>query len=462
MRRRAAPAARVGGAYNRVDLLALARNPLLLTLMAMLQTHRGRLPDDRAQLYDETVDLLLQRWNRQVGADRALLDLLAIPALTLEHLRSALEELAFKVHEANAGASGVAEIGEDLLVRSFRPLLGGSKDKADQVVAFIERRAGLLLGQGERNGERQFTLPHRAIQEFLAACHLSALDDFATKCRRLADADAGHWRVVLPLAARLAKAQRGASAADELVGGIDVEKARRGGALTVAHWRRALLAGMQLREIGVGQLALSQRTAAVLDRVRAGCWRACRCTRARAARLRRNGRRRATFWRRSATRASTPKWPHLPADDMLGFVFIPSDPAFCIGTRSSDRARVKQSVGRSPPDDEINDTAVATPGFWIARYPATVAQFAAFIRATGQMPGDADALRDPGTRPVRWVNWHEALAFCQWLTRQLRESPGLANPHHTFAFSSVRWRFGSVSRIRTAVMEPAGIFKAVA
>ncbi len=147
---------------------------------------------------------------------------------------------------------------------------------------------------------------------------------------------------------------------------------------------------------------------------------------------------------------------------MLGFVFIPSDPAFCIGTRSSDRARVKQSVGRSPPDDEINDTAVATPGFWIARYPATVAQFAAFIRATGQMPGDADALRDPGTRPVRWVNWHEALAFCQWLTRQLRESPGLANPHHTFAFSSVRWRFGSVSRIRTAVMEPAGIFKAVA
>ena len=42
--------------------------------MATLHTNRGRLPDDRADLYNESVDLLMLRWNRQIGADKALLD----------------------------------------------------------------------------------------------------------------------------------------------------------------------------------------------------------------------------------------------------------------------------------------------------------------------------------------------------------------------------------------------------
>ncbi|MDS4054266.1 hypothetical protein [Accumulibacter sp.] len=50
-------------ASERPDLLPLARNPLLLTLMTTLHANRGRLPDDRADLYDESVELLLLRWN---------------------------------------------------------------------------------------------------------------------------------------------------------------------------------------------------------------------------------------------------------------------------------------------------------------------------------------------------------------------------------------------------------------
>ena len=61
-------------ARHRPDLLPLCQNPLLLTLMATLHTNRGRLPDDRADLYNESVDLLMLRWNRQIGADKALLD----------------------------------------------------------------------------------------------------------------------------------------------------------------------------------------------------------------------------------------------------------------------------------------------------------------------------------------------------------------------------------------------------
>ena len=46
---------------------------------------------------------------------------------------------------------------------------------------------------------------------------------------------------------------------------------------------------------------------------------------------------------------------HLPADDMLGFVRIPADPEFRIGTRKADAKRVAGIIGCAVADDEIND-----------------------------------------------------------------------------------------------------------
>ena len=254
-------------ARHRPDLLPLAQNPLLLTLMSTLHTNRGRLPDDRADLYNESVDLLMLRWNRQIGADKALLDELAIPGLKLSDLREVLEEMAFKVHEENVGREGTADVGEHRLARAFRPLLKDSMDKSGVVVEYIEKRAGLLIGQGEKDGERQFTFPHRTFQEFLAACHLAARDDFPAECARLARADPGHWQIVLPLAARLAKADRGASAADELVRSTSIAEFRTRDEPNAVDWTCALLAGMQLQEIGLGAINKSERTRAITTRV---------------------------------------------------------------------------------------------------------------------------------------------------------------------------------------------------
>jgi len=91
------------------------------------------------------------------------------------------------VHEENVGQEGTADIGEDRLVRAFRPLLGDSRDKAAVVVDYIEKRAGLVIGQGEKKGERQFAFPHRTFQEFLAACHLASqlhLNDLGVRLTR--------------------------------------------------------------------------------------------------------------------------------------------------------------------------------------------------------------------------------------------------------------------------------------
>jgi len=134
-------------AVQRPDIQPLASNPLLLTLIATLLANRMRLPDDRADLYDEAVKLLLQRWSETSGADRGLLDALAIPGLTLDHIREVMQQLAFNAHAACLGQEGLANIPEGELVAVLRPLLGGDDNKAQLTLDYIERRAGLLLGR---------------------------------------------------------------------------------------------------------------------------------------------------------------------------------------------------------------------------------------------------------------------------------------------------------------------------
>ncbi|QKS29406.1 MAG: Serine/threonine-protein kinase pkn1 [Accumulibacter sp.] len=398
-------------ARHRPDLKPLARNPLLLTLMASLHASRGRLPDDRADLYNDSVDLLLLRWNRQIGADRALLDALEMPTLKLADLRETLEELAFTVHAesvvadrdlgaARAGpgdAGGTADIAESRLLLAFRPLLGGSWDKAAIVVDYIEKRAGLLLGQGERHGERQFAFPHRTFQEFLAACHLAARPEFAADCARLAREAPGHWQIVLTLAARVARSERGATAADELIGGTSIDDFRREKTPTAADWSCALLAGMQLLEIGVDAVRQRDRTRAIATRV-AG-WLAASlpvppADGGVAARQR-------ALAGDVLARLGDPR-RHLLEVDAMRFAQVPAG-AFWMG-EPDDR------------DAPLHPNETLDYDYWIAEAPVSVAQFAAFVTAGAYSEHDAAALRAPANRPVVNVNWHDARAFCAWLT----------------------------------------------
>jgi len=96
---------------------------------------------------------------------------------------------------------------------------------------------------------------------------------------------------------------------------------------------------------------------------------------------------------------------------------------------------------------EINDALTPTPEFYIARYPVTVAQFRAFVEATGFQIGDGDALRDSGSRPVRWVSWHEALAYCNWLNDVLKSSPALEAYEAARQVRSGQWRVALPSEL---------------
>jgi formylglycine-generating enzyme required for sulfatase activity len=413
-------------AVKRDDLRHLGRNPLLLTLMATLHSNRTRLPDDRADLYNEVVELLLQRWNENIGADRGLLEALAVPTLKLPDLRVRIEELALEVHAAHAGKDGVADIAEGRLLTAFRDLLGGSLDKAGLVVDYIEKRAGLLLGQGSLGRERQFTFPHRTFQEFLAGCHLASRRDFEREVVRLAEDNPAHWREVLKFAARRATASRGVPAADGLVGHQDVrlEEAPP----TEKDFRKALLAAEQLLEIGLAAVS-GNREHDVIRRRIVGWLVAVLAHSALPARDRAEAGNLLAKLGDPRREVVPAKLDHLA---QMEFCYVPSG-EFLMG-------------------DERHRNQQLDYGFWIARHPVTVAQFDLFVKAGGygqerwwteakadkrwRLGKVKDAWDQEREAPVGYeepfgqpnhpavgVTWYEAAAFARWLGEQWKAGP---------------------------------------
>ena len=124
---------------------------------------------------------------------------------------------------------------------------------------------------------------------------------------------------------------------------------------------------------------------------------------------------------------------HLPDDPLLGFVEIPegpflmgSDPGIDTLAYDVERWSAGQPQG-----------VVDVPAFLIGRTEVTVAQFAAFVEATGHGV-DPQALVGPSLHPVSFVSWPDALAYCRWLEELLRESA--ATPPELQALLAEGWR----------------------
>ncbi|MFN7954923.1 MAG: SUMF1/EgtB/PvdO family nonheme iron enzyme [bacterium] len=441
-------AQRLSTAIRRPDLWRLAPSPLLLTVMALVHTHRGRLPDARALLYEETVDLLLWRWEQlkqRDGEGPSLRRLMNDVNVNDMDFKRALWRLAFEVHGASAGPSddGVADVGEHALEVALAAL-HPRRDKgwADAVIDSIKHRAGLLL---ERS-QGVYAFPHRTFQEYLAGAHLSTLGDFGR-------AAAGHtreldrWREVVLLAVgRLVHVAGDTDKPLALVG----ELCPASTGIDALAWRRAWFAGEVLLEIGVRRAAEGALGADLLER-----------TRHRLVELLRQSPLTARERAEAGAVLAQLGDPRLEviAVDHMAFCDVPAGP-FRMGSADGD--------GRAW-SDERPAHEVTLAGFSIARWPVTGAQYAAFVDSGGytderwwteaQRNGVWKAGKIKGryedepttgplelpvaftapNQPVAGVSWYEALAFTRWLTERWRDSSRIRRDQTVMLPSEAEW-----------------------
>ena len=417
---------------ERPGLAALAQTPLLLTVMAVVHTKEGQLPEGEALLYREAVEVLLWRWQGTVSAQSPTKLLKEVGARDSD-LLDALRRLAFMVHgktPAGDGADdGVADIAETELLDALMTLdPNESKKWARRLVDALKTRAGLLL----ERAPQLYTFPHRTFQELLAGWHLSLQRDFEVQAARLLREDATRWRKAVLLATGLlaAEPRLGELKAllDELCPPAGEDKD------TEAAWREAWWAGEVLEVVGARRLGRSRAEMALVERVRG---RLCALVERGKLAPRERVEAGRVLGRLGDPRFQEDAW-RLPAGEMGGFVQIPAGP-FWMG---SDKTVDKEAY-----DNELPGHEVTIPEVWMARYPVTVAQWRAFVRASGFKPGDEDSLKGVDNEPVRWVSWHEAMAYTGWLDGELRASsdcpPGLKRlldaGHHVKLPSEAEW-----------------------
>ena len=407
----------------------LIGSPLMVRLLLIVHVNQRELPNQRADLFDKAIDALLQV---DYGHDE---DDIAELGAHWETLLDMAQHLAWHLH--SQGDEQGREIDED----GLRAALRQAPEFAAHAEAFIAhaRQRGSLIE--ERDGAYRFI--HLALQEFLAARHLREVVAGTAGLAALVD-EVRHrltdpwWREPILLAMGY-RAGRAARQVRELIAllrqAVDRPEVDRSSALAAAELAGTAAAdwpdsGESLRRdcaqrllALLGDEATLLNTAAPL-RARAGD---------------------------ALSRLGDPRFDperfFLPADDQLGFVHVPADPMFMIGTRRQDAGRIAGATGYEARDAEFNDAVTPSPAFHIARYPVTVAQFRAFVEATGFRLGDADALRDPDSRPVRRVSWHGAIAYCSWLQRALGESPTLAGTPAARLVRDQGWRVALPSEL---------------
>ena len=394
-------------AIQHPELRRLAATPRLLTVMTLVHTYRGHLPDARALLYEETIDILLSRWDTFKQASTVTVPtvrhLLAEAERTEVDLKRVLWRLAYVTHGqiGNRGnADALADISELDLQNAFASLHPTqSRDWAYALLQAIQLRAGLLI-------ERLpgvYTFPHRTFQEYLAGAHLAAQGDFAQLATALAQTGP-FWRQVILLAVgRLVYLSGDLDKPLALVGELAPQRPPPND----PAWHQCWLAGAVLLEIRLHRVAERALGRDLLDRVQNQL---VALLRVGALKVQERVATGDVLARLGDPRFNPEVW-FLPTEPRLGFIEIPAGP-FQMGRNPSSEPNTQPW---EQPQSELT-----LPTYYIARYPVTVAQFRAFCTATGYAPEDTDALRDLPTHPVRWITWYEAIHYCAWLTATLR------------------------------------------
>jgi len=383
----------------------LAVNPLLLTVVALVQRYRAQLPERRTELYEEAIEVLLGKWDEAKGLEaRAVL---AGRELDAGDRRGLLEPVALWMMEQQVRDIEADELRRQLGQRFFG-MCGDWRQASkavDEFLHLINERSGLLA----ERGQGIYGFSHLTFQEHLAARAVADRSDYVPyTLGRLGD---GWWREAILLEAGYLSTQ-GKQRVTALIQAIVEHKEEP------EPYYNLVLAAEALRDVGPARVegdlwgAVQRRLRREFERplrqsaVMKGVWRVLGRKPTQSDAIRRRAAAAEALARiESGGPGTQPAFWRLPHGEPV-WVEVPAG-EFWMGSEKG-------------PEREKPVHRVHLERFQIARVPVTNAQYHLFVEATRHKPPshweDEKVPRGLESHPVTNVSWHDAVAYCRWLS----------------------------------------------
>lgn len=383
---------------KRREIRVMARNPVMLTALAVLQHNGQRLPEYRVELYASILGWLAAAREDVEGRPKA------------DACLQTMRKLALRMQDAPEGR--LTQWNKRLAAEFLKDGLGGTVDAAEEMLEREMQDSGIIASAGT-----DLKFWHLSFQEYLAAREIVGFEEKQILERVIASGKLylPEWREVMRLLGGLLKLQ-GEPRIDWLIKAI-LEGLGERPKLAVQA-RCAGLLGAMMRDLEVMRDAEGkgyrpaapeyERTIKAVERI---------------------------FEAGEAEKIDFET--RLEAADALGLagdprldrenrVAIPAA-TFWMGAQKTDRRR--KNFDPEAYEDEAPVHQVDLRPFWIGKYPVTVQEFGEFIRDGGYQrreywrdggfgefnePDDWDRQAQYQNCPVTGVSWFEASAYCAW------------------------------------------------
>jgi len=367
----------------------LAINPLMLTVIALVHRDRVKLPDRRAELYAEAVEVLLGKWDEARSVEE--IHILNDRPFDAGDRRLLLQNIALYMHEREKKELEAAEL-RSLLQNAFK---GMTKDEsearraAERFLTVVEERTGLLSARGEG----VYAFSHLTFQEYLTALAIAARDDYVEYI--LKNSDKAWWREVILLTAGFLSTQS-KERTTKLVKAIAENRKEP------APYHNLVLASECIRDVGSNRLDskveeyTKQQLRKVLDIPQ----------------------RSLNFFEKRILGKNKPDWLERRAQAIetlvkagAGYWYPPyGEPEW-----------INIPAGKFWMGDGSDAHQVELPDYQIARVPITNAQYALFVKATNHEISehwqDGRIPKGLESHPVVNVTWYDTIAYCEWLSK---------------------------------------------
>ena len=347
----------------RPNIRRMARNPVMLTALAVVHWNERRLPEQRAVLYESILGWLAKAREKE-GRERA------------ERCLTLLGHLALAMQQQPRGR--VRQVGKrwaaELIAPQFRTT--PAEEQVESAARFLEQEevdSGIVVSRGSK-----LEFWHLTFQEHLAGRAMAGLADSAQQKLLFQGGNLykAEWREVILLYSGLLESKQGPEKVDAFLGLL---LDRQGGTLA-DQARCAGLLGRILADLKPSGYELQDpRYRELLHRVM------------------------AIFDSKGS--AAVPLKTRIEAAEALGQA---GDPRL----RDDNWVTIPAGVFVMGEGDDAHE--VELHAYQIRRYPVTVEEFSRFVEDGGNEPGDWDKQLEFPNRPVVNVSLYDALGYCNW------------------------------------------------